>query len=341
MIIRINFEGIEAVNFKDVLTPRIVSTVGLGTYLNLFFLSNLTLWAVLVYVPVVGLFFRQTRYISYVFVGRVVLPITIGLLIVYCWISFHAVVEYKFMVRNVLRDFSSIQSFFDILSTLYAICIAFLLWKGLNDYDTLRNTLREEASTIQSINEFFHYLDEYGPNGVIIDEIRDIFILYIKNIVVGRKVVLSKENERFLKAIVGKVAKIEANDENDKIALSEIMKEMSNLSHIRSLRASYMETKMSPYLLMLLALISCFLLVPFLIKEPSPNLVIHALLFSLTCFFSFLFITLLDINNPFDGYWQIKTESFANVSEFLHDDKRDFDQGYKTGLTLDGMTNAA
>lgn len=312
------------INLRDTLSLRTTLTLILAILVSIFYTSNFAVEALLIYVPFLGLFFSKTRYVSYVFIGRALLPITFGFLALWGWESFHNATQYEYLARNALQNYAAIQDFFTILSVLYAICIAFLLWKGLTDYDNLRIVLRDEASTIQSINEFSHYLDEEGENGHIVDEIRDLFIRYIANLKSGRKIIISRENERFLKIIVGLIAKLQTKDENDKIALSEIMKEVSALSHIRASRASYMETRMSSYLLSVLVLISVFLLLPFLIKEPSAGYILHILIFSLASFFSFLFITLLDINDPFDGYWQIKVDAFADVERFLKEDKLDF-----------------
>jgi len=310
--------------FSQVITPRIVITLLLGAFLNIFYLSGFTFGAIFIYLPILGFFFTKTRYASYVFTGRVVLPVTIALLAVYFWVTLHGATEYNYLIRGALRDISSIQNFFEILSTLYAICIAFLLWKGLSDHDNLRNILREEAGIIQSINEFFHYMDDENENGRTIDEIRDVFIRYINNIMHGQKIVVSQENNRFLKQIIAKVAILKINDENDEIALTEIMKQLSVLSIVRARRISYMSSKMSPYLLALLTLISVCLLIPFFIREPSSSYVLHVLIFSLTSFFSFLYVTLVDINNPFDGYWQITTDTFKTLVEYLEEDKLDF-----------------
>ncbi len=310
---------------KNVMSPRIIMTIILSIIVFYFYASNFSLVMALIYLPIIGLFINITRSFCYVFIGRALLPFTIALALLWAWETYHLLPQYKFLTRNALQNLSAINDFFTILSTLYAICIAFLLWKGLTDYDNLRTTLKDEASTIQSINEFFHYLDRDGGNGVIIDRIRDIFLKYITNIVQGRKIKTSQENERFLKTSIRLIAELETgNDENDKIALAEIIKEVSSLSHTRSLRASYMENGMSPYLLALLASLSICLLIPFLIKEPDQTYVIHILLFFLTSFFSFLFLTLLDINDPFDGYWSIKVDAFSEVHRFISEDKNDF-----------------
>jgi hypothetical protein len=42
---------------------------------------------------------------------------------------------------------------------LYAILIAFTLWKALTDHDGLRNILRDEANKIRAISAFLKFFD--------------------------------------------------------------------------------------------------------------------------------------------------------------------------------------
>ena len=307
-------------SFKDSITPRIILTLLLGFLVNFLFVSNFTFAAIFIYIPVFGLFIDRTRYASVVFIGRAVLPITIALCAVSLWLYLHDSHKFDAYLRSTLRDYASIQDFFTILATLYAICIAFLLWKGLSDYDNLRTILRDEAATIQSINDYFFYLTGNTHNVGVSNDLRRIFIAYIENIMSGRRIKTSKENENFLRECVIAVSKLKTNDENDVIAIEEIMKQLSELSHIRSRRASFIENKMSPYLLSVLVIISVALLLPFFLREPNTNYVLHSLIFCLSSFFSFLFLTLLDINDPFDGYWSIKVGTFEDVLRILNTD---------------------
>lgn len=312
------------VSIKDVLTLRIFITSFLAAFVFFNYVGNITWSITLIYLPFIGLFLQKFRYASYIFISRMLLPITIGIWAVYIWELIHSSSDLNFVFRNSIRDFAVVQNLFEVLSTLYAICVAFLLWKGLTDYDNLRNAMRQEAGTIQGITEFFHYMDRDGPNGIIIDDIRDIFIVYLKNLRLGKRLVASQMNERLLKQIIGKVAKIIPEDDNDKIALTEVIRELSALSHLRTQRASYADARISWYLLSLVLGMSLFLLFPFFLRNPEESYIVGLLIFSLTTFLSFLFLTLLDMNDPFDGYYKVKVEIMDEVIQFLEDDKRDY-----------------
>ena len=70
----------------------------------------------------------------------------------------------------------------------------------------------------------------------------------------------------------------------------------------------------------MIAIISFVLLFPFVLKTPESSQVVGILIFILASFFSFLLLTLLDINDPFDGYWQVKIDSFSSILRQLEDE---------------------
>ena len=113
-----------------------------------------------------------------------------------------------------------------------------------------------------------------------------------------------------------------SEDDNDRIALAEIMKGFSDLMTIRSKRISQMEIGMSPYLLAALAIMSIVVIYPFFTAAPIsasgfPNYVNAVCIMTLGVLLSFLLMTLFDIGSPFDGFWKIKTESFHEIKTLL------------------------
>ena len=261
-------------------------------------------------------------------ISRIILPVLIGLAISYVWYLSPAISVLGLDVSIEGNDGKRIEYFLEIMSVLYAICIAFLLFKGLNDYDNLRHVLREEAACIQSYIEFMMYLDGEGKNGRIIDGIRTQFLTYIDNIYSDNQLTRQAANDRLIMDVITETKRLNTkkSDSDDSIALSEAMKQLAELSRLRGLRESHIDSRMPTYLLVLLAVLSLSLLAPFMAGPRGNEDLTAVLIFSLSTFFSFFYIALLDLNEPNDGYWKIKIEAFKTVRKFITDDISRYNQ---------------
>ena len=273
-----------------------------------------------------------SRNFGFVFIYRVMVPLFFGLLLV--WLYREA---YQFpSVASFLSASASNQNYlewlFSILSTLYAICTAFLLWKGLTDHDTLRQLLSDEANFVERLVGYLRYFNLQKPaNQDFAEQVLSNLHQYIENIVAGDEIRVSTENSDILRACVGLVSSIEANeDENDRVAVAETMKSLSDLAMARSKRISQMEIAMSPYLLMALGVMSLTVIYPFFTAPPSSaSNVIEICVMILGSILSFLLVTLLDISRPFNGFWKIKTDSFEHVKAQIENELVELRNGWQ------------
>lgn len=274
----------------------------------------------------VGLIIGPARYHSFVFIFRVYLPIVIGLAMIWLYFWLHNNSQASVFIDAAVFRLKYLQLLFDVLSALYAICTAFLLWKGLTDHDTLRHALRDEANQIQRVIGFLPYFNmENVTNRESADKIRQNFLTYIDRICDGEKVTAHRGNSRLLRETIDLVQNFEPEDTNDEVALSETMKGMSDLVMARSRRISQMEISMSPYLLAALVIMSAAVLYPFFTAGPetsanSVNYVNAICIFILSSLLSFLQMTLFDISQPFNGYWKIKTDTFEEIQTILENE---------------------
>lgn len=271
----------------------------------------------------VGLAFGTARHHSYVFVFRFYVPIVVGLSLVWLYYWLHQQPEFTLSVAASKFRMGTLELLFSVLSTLYAICTAFLLWKGLTDHDSLRHTLRDEANQIQRVVGFLHYFDlGDGQNKQVADKMRHNFLIYVTNILLGDRIQSHEENYKILRDSIDEIKQIKLSDGNDKIALSEVMKGISDLVMVRSKRISQMETSMSPYLLSALVIMSAAILYPFFLGSPTNQsgdiiYVNVSSIFILGGLLSFLQMTLFDIGRPFDGFWKVKTDAFEKIRALL------------------------
>lgn len=266
-----------------------------------------------------------SRNFGFVFIYRVMVPLLFGLLMVWLYKVAYEIPTLADFLSASRANIQYLTWLFEILATLYAICTAFLLWKGLTDHDTLRRLLSDEANFIERLVGYMHYFDLSKKDNI--DFAQGMLIKlhqYIQNIIVGEEIKANQENSGLLRETVMLVASVDAeNDHNDKVALAETMKSLSDLAMARSKRLSQMEINMSPYLLLALGVMSLTVIYPFFTEAPSKTDNVREMcILILGSLLSFLLVTLLDISRPFNGFWKIKTDSFENVSRLIEEEFR-------------------
>lgn len=274
---------------------------------------------------------RRFGGVSYTINARILFPLSVGLFFVAFYHYFP-----QFMVDEgaanlarsgitnasdvAKREFFQVDDVFkDSVTILYAICVAFLLLKGLNDFDELKTVLYEEVNEIRTISDYSSYftngnLEENAP---VIVSLRKSLLKYLDNILDGGKIVINAENEQVLADCLMTVGQLKQGDINDAIALEEIMKGLSRVANLRAKRAVCIEKRMSPLLLSLMFLMSITMVSFFFDKATGEFGFNYIYVFMLPMFYAAIFMTLLDLSSPFDGYWSIKLEAVRGVQEKL------------------------
>ncbi len=179
----------------------------------------------------IGIISAGLRYQAYIFIMRVVTPISIGLLsmLIYEY-------AYSFEISSQFLDASfkvsfHIERFFEVLAILYAVITAFLLWKGLTDHDLLKQTLNAEASTIRSIVSYTTYFDrKKGNNHLLVNNIRNNFAMYINHIMKDGSIKTNNRNNTILEQNINNITQLSLSDKNDEIALAIVMQRLGELS---------------------------------------------------------------------------------------------------------------
>ena len=273
--------------------------------------------------------FAGSRKNYYIFVIRVVTPVSVGFLsmLIYKY-AYTFDITFKFLEASV-RIMSYIENFFSFVSVLYAITTAFLLWKGLSDHDQLKHALNDEASKVRGILYYTAYFNQSSKtNTKEMRELKQYLHDYVANIIEREKAISNEHNDIVISNIISIVSNIEVEDENDKIALGEIMKEISELSSIRTRRQNYLDCSISPYLLAALVTMSISIIYPFFTIPPqNGDPTSFTMIFILSTLLSFMYITMIDISSPFAGFWKVKTDTLTGIrlmleAEFKSDDDK-------------------
>ena len=104
-------------------------------------------------------------------------------------------------------------------------------------------------------------------------------------------------------------------DFNDQVALENIMGSLNRIAVLRSRRMVSIEKRMSPYILAIMLIMSVTMVASFFGKATGEISIDYIYVFLLPMFYTSLFMTLVDLSSPFDGYWAIKLEAVSSVRD--------------------------
>jgi len=245
---------------------------------------------------------------------RLIGPVFIGLIgvAVYWALNFY-------QLNNTDMEFSEFfgEQFFSVLATLYAIVTALMLVKGLDTFDSLDHAIRDEAMKIRSINTYFYYFqnDAVERNNNLINTIRNHLVQYVANILAQTTADRVEENDRVITVCIEKCNEIEVHDENDRIALSEIIRGIDDLRSLRSRRLNLASAKIPDYLIGMLAIMTVSVVLPFFLHHHNGLSFNYYIIFFLSLFGSFIYFLLTDLNKPYAGLWRIDFTPYVEAKD--------------------------
>jgi hypothetical protein len=249
-------------------------------------------------------------------VRRLTGPLLLGLLaaIVYGALNFYE-------INQTTIDFNEFfgEQFFAVLATLYAIVTALMLVKGLETFDSLDRAIRNEAMKIRSINTYFYYFqnDLHEPNNNTIMLLRNALAQYVDNILSKSTATRAIKNDSIITDCINLCNNIKINDENDRIALIELIRAIDDLRILRGNRLSLASAKIPDYLISMLAVMTAVLVFPFFLHHHEGFSFNYYIIFSLSLFGSFIYFLLTDLNRPYSGVWRIDFSPYVEAKHEL------------------------
>ena len=286
--------------------------------ITLLYLSGLawSLWLLAIWVGIIlPLTFKKFEIFAGLIALRIGIPIVISLII---WVMFRHVVQSQFLgsySRQLYSDWSTITVALGIFATLHALVFAFSLWKAMNDFDSLKNCLRDEANKILSISALLRFFDNVDTKKSkrALMALRECLSEYVDNIIqnVGKNT--ESRNEKLLNKCIDQAEFLEVEQTNDEIALHGVINGFSELIMIRSHRISCMRNRMSPFLFLIIAVMSISVIAMFFVRNPTGFNSNEFIIPVISFVYSYLLVMLIDLDRPFDGFWKVSINVFKNV----------------------------
>ncbi len=253
--------------------------------------------------------------------GKSVMPLLVGGLFLVAYVEIHKVPAAAMVLEAEFDEFYG-EQYYAVISTLFAIITALILVKGIELFDQLNQAVNEEANQIRSIIGFLVYFeDETSRDGSShIQTLRTLLRDYCQHVSAPPPISGSAANGAILKQTAEEIAKLEPADENDRVALQEVMRGLNALFITRSKRISASQAKVPVYMLVILTFMSLAIIFPFFLVSPEPFSHTYTIIFVLAAFCCFILMLLLDINSPFDGFWHVDLEPYHQLEEAISEE---------------------
>lgn len=207
-----------------------------------------------------------------------------------------------------------VEIFSGTVSGLYALIVAFMVFKSLQDHDNINFTLRDEAMLLDSMSQILPYLhDEVRRSNIpVVIATHDGLKLYAENILSeGFKTGSQQaENQRIIDDMFERVRNIAIEDENDKITVDLLMSRIDKLATVRTRRIAYMMERPSPFMILMLIVLSILTVGPFYLPVIGGVALSKAIIAVLGFCIAFLFVMMLDMSSHFEGYWSADRSPF-------------------------------
>ena len=303
--------------------PRIYAAIVLlsGLGVNWYFQLPTMLsvfWLVILFL----LFFPQTKRFAIVGSFQLGVPAFVATTLYGSYLLLHLHYDGANSFIQLSYEHDKVALFFQITATLYAIVTAFTLWRAMADLDQLKATVRDEATKLTALLSFLDYFDNVEDEGSqkALKGIRMALRDYSVHVIARAWVGVGHANAERLKHCIDLVEDLKTPEENDKAALHGLINGLSDLSMIRSRRISLMQSKISPYLIILLTVLAAFSLFFFFLEDSTVLNLSHFIIPALAFLYSFLVVMLIDLDYPFSGYWRVDTSAFEEVLDRVNED---------------------
>lgn len=283
--------------------------------------SNLLIGAVIIAVVLLFLFRPSVRAIAV----RLVLAALIGLLLFWTY----DYVQGKLITKEIQTAFvephdlfgTLIEVFGVFIATVYALLFAFMVLKSMQDFDSINFSLREEADNLEAISTSAIYLrpEWRGTNFNLIVQIHKLLIDYAAGVLSDEfhKRGFVRGNLEFIDSLADKIGQFKIENENDRLVVDKLISRLESLALLRSKRIAFIQTKPSPYMILMLFVLSVIVIMPFYIPVGNAVIMLRFFVGGLAFVLSFLFLMMLDMTSHFEGYWTVDREPFSHAKKTM------------------------
>ncbi|MCX6727301.1 MAG: DUF4239 domain-containing protein [Candidatus Saccharibacteria bacterium] len=221
----------------------------------------------------------------------------------------------KFLsTSNYSQELGSISNIIALFGVLFGLLLAFVVFEAWKQFTDLGNSIIQEATGCERLFRTYRYLRDSKKEA----EFKKVVISYLNCIVednfesnaTGKR---SPKASTAFREISHSINDIDFNDDHDSVVFGQLLDDYSDLSEVRNTRIGQATTRLPDILkglveLLLIVVQGMVVIMPF-------NNTLYQAYFSFALFFflGLLRFLILDLDNPFKGYWNQTTDEYKRV----------------------------
>lgn len=220
--------------------------------------------------------------------------------------------------QNFLVDAGGLSAFASIFGVLYGIIAAFILFTVWSQFNSTSQSIDTEANALKQLYRFVLYLKDEGVQREIYEAIKN----YTKSVIEkGMKSTASGQRDPStsdaFNQIFLKLRLIQPRDAQEQTIFDHILKQYKETSDFRTKRLNESTARLPAPLKIFLQVASLTVVTTFafpIFQNLSTAIFTMTATSALT---SLLLLVILDLDNPFVGFWNLTAKPFERFLEYM------------------------
>jgi hypothetical protein len=215
--------------------------------------------------------------------------------------------------RFFANDAEGIGALLQIIGTLYSVVYAFAIYVIWGQFTAVENEIQKESGALKDLLLFSERMKESAREPVV----RAVKI-YARGVAETEWSALSAGEEtgktdKLFSAVIASVTEIKPEDSNEGIIYQRLLEIANQASAHRDERLALSVKRMPQTLLLFVTLTACMILF-LLFFFPFRNLALGLVAVAITTMLlAFAHFVLTDLDNPFEGTWNVSSGPFAGL----------------------------
>lgn len=211
-------------------------------------------------------------------------------------------------------DVEGLSALLQIIGTLYSVVYAFATYVIWGQFAAVENEILKESGALKDLIQFSRRLKE-NTRDPIVRAVR----AYARAVVESEWEILSRgedteRTDKLFSTVISSVTEVKPDDEGERSVHERLLEIASQASAHRQERLA-LSAKRMPKTLLLFVTLTAFTILFLLLLFPFHSLMFGILAMVLATMLLFLaHFVLTDLDNPFEGTWNVKSDSFNELA---------------------------
>jgi hypothetical protein len=227
--------------------------------------------------------------------------------------ALYAVLSLIGFQKLFLNDSEGLAALIQIIGTLYSVLYAFATYVIWGQFTSVENEILKESGALKDLLLFSNPLKE-AMREPIVRSVKS----YARAVVEGEWRALSsgektEKTDRLFRDVITSVTDIKAEDDSERAVHERLLDIANQASAHRDERLSLSVKRMPRTLFLFVSLTACTILL-LLLFYPFRNAVLGVVSIAITTtLLFFAHFVLTDLDNPFEGTWNVRAEAFEEL----------------------------